>query len=54
MGRRRSEAEDVQIIDAVDVLAPLCDAIGKERELGLAARRYPISGDHRVLRGTIL
>ncbi|MFB8000120.1 hypothetical protein ACFC4G_46055 [Streptomyces sp. NPDC056002] len=40
--------------DAADVLAPLCDAIGKPLDHALAARRYAISGDRRALRGTVL
>ncbi|WP_327187895.1 hypothetical protein [Streptomyces sp. NBC_01334] len=48
------EAQDVRITDAVDVLAPLCDAIGEEGELVLASRRYAMSGDHRALQGTVL
>ncbi|MFB8272912.1 hypothetical protein ACFC96_40875 [Streptomyces sp. NPDC055955] len=40
--------------DAADVLAPLCEAIGKPLDHGLAARRYAISDDRRALHGTIL
>ncbi|MEU1378001.1 hypothetical protein ABZ442_30755 [Streptomyces triculaminicus] len=40
--------------DAVNVLAPLCEAIGEDLEHGLAARRYAMSGDRRALHGTIL
>ncbi|MFJ3825967.1 hypothetical protein [Streptomyces nodosus] len=39
---------------ALDVLAPLCEEIGKTLEHGLAARRYAISGDRRALHGTVL
>ncbi|MFC7965505.1 hypothetical protein [Streptomyces cinereoruber] len=40
--------------DAADVLAPLCEAIGKDLEAGLVARHYAFSGDRRTLHGTIL
>ncbi|MFC8270332.1 hypothetical protein ACFUIZ_32125 [Streptomyces cinereoruber] len=35
--------------DPADVLAPLCEATGKDLEAGLAARRYALSGDRRDL-----
>ncbi|MEV6319380.1 hypothetical protein [Streptomyces sp. NPDC051776] len=40
--------------DAAHVLAPLCEQIGEPLEHGLAARRYPLSGDRRALHGTVL
>ncbi|MFI1734516.1 hypothetical protein ACH40E_35960 [Streptomyces acidicola] len=40
--------------DAADVLALLCEQIGKPLEHGLAARRYAMSGDRRALHGTVL
>ncbi|MEU2856559.1 hypothetical protein [Streptomyces syringium] len=39
--------------DAADVLALLCDQIGKPLEHGLAARRYAMSGDRRALHGVL-
>lgn len=39
---------------AADVLAPLCEEIGKPLDHGLAARRYAMSGDRRALHGTVL
>jgi hypothetical protein len=39
--------------DAVEVLAPLCAAIGESLENGLAARRYALSGDRRALDGVL-
>ncbi|MFJ3728850.1 hypothetical protein ACIPYQ_40695 [Streptomyces sp. NPDC090045] len=38
---------------AADVLALLCDQIGKDLEHGLAARRYAMSGDRPALHGTV-
>ncbi|MFF9607820.1 hypothetical protein ACF1GY_37145 [Streptomyces sp. NPDC014684] len=41
-------------IEAVDVLALLCDQISELLEHGLVARRYAMSGDRRALHGTVL
>ncbi|MEU3317118.1 hypothetical protein ABZ743_31185 [Streptomyces sp. NPDC006662] len=43
-----------RFLEAADVLALLCDQIGKPLEHGLAARRYAMSGDRRALQGTVL
>ncbi|AWZ05230.1 MULTISPECIES: hypothetical protein [unclassified Streptomyces] len=40
--------------DAADVLARLCEQIGETIENGLAARRYAMSGDRRVLHRAVL
>jgi hypothetical protein len=40
--------------EAADVLAPLCEEIGKTVPDALAARRYAITGDRRALVGTVL
>ncbi|QIK04731.1 hypothetical protein G7Z12_37590 [Streptomyces sp. ID38640] len=39
---------------AADVLTSLCDAIGEELEHGLAAGRYSLTGDRRVLHSIVL
>ncbi|MCR8577567.1 hypothetical protein [Streptomyces sp. Isolate_219] len=39
---------------AADVLTSPCDAIGEELERGLAAGRYSLTGDRRVLHSIVL
>lgn len=40
--------------EAADVLALLCEQIGRPLDHGLAARRYALTGDRRALSGTVL
>ncbi|MFF3215586.1 hypothetical protein ACFYYB_33775 [Streptomyces sp. NPDC002886] len=35
-----------------DGLGPLCDAIGEDIDIGLATRRYALTGDGRARHGT--